>query len=59
MLVRAENDYKVYEIGTDGKKHHLSMSGDKFSATGRKWDAIFIINSLEKNFYKTGTVITK
>lgn len=59
MLVRAENDYKVYEIGKDNKKHHLNMSGEKFVSSGRKWEAIFIINDLEKNLYKTGTVIIK
>lgn len=58
-LVRAENDYKVYEIGSDNKKHHLSMNGEKFSASGRQWDAIFIINNLEKNSYRTGAIITK
>lgn len=58
-LVRADNDYKVYEIGLDGKKHHLSMSGEKFSASGRQWSAIFIINTAEKNSYRTGAVITK
>lgn len=59
MLVRADNDYKVYEIGADGKKHHLSMSGASFESSGRKWEAIFIINNLEKDSYKTGTVITR
>ncbi|MDP3057771.1 MAG: IPT/TIG domain-containing protein [bacterium] len=58
-LTRADNDYKVYEIGSDNKKHHLSMSGEKFTASGRKWEMIFIINSAEKNSYKTGTIITK
>ncbi len=58
-LVRADNDYKVYEIGIDNKKHHLSMSGLKFEASGRKWEAIFIINNAEKNYYKTGVVIAR
>lgn len=59
MLVRADNDYKVYELGSDKKKHHLSMSGDQFVASGRKWEMIFIINNAEKNLYKTGSIITK
>lgn len=59
MLVRADNDYKVYEIGSDNKKRHLFMSGAKFTASGRKWEAIFIINNAEKNLYKTGAIITK
>lgn len=59
MLVRADNDYKVYEIGKDNKKHHLYMSGAKFEASGRKWEAIFVINDLEKNLYKIGSVVAK
>lgn len=59
MLVRADNDYKVYEIGTDNKKHHLSMSGAKFEASGRKWEMVFIINNAEKKSYKAGAIITR
>ncbi|MBU3924580.1 IPT/TIG domain-containing protein [Patescibacteria group bacterium] len=59
MLARADNDYKVYEIGSDGKKRHLSMSSAGFEASGRKWETIFIINDLEKNSYKTGAAIMK
>lgn len=58
-LIRADGDYKVYEIGPDNKKHHLSMSAAKFESGGRSWDMVFIVNNAEKNFYKTGTLITK
>lgn len=56
-LVRADGDYKVYEIDANNIKHHLDITGEKFSASGRSWEAIFMINTLEKNLYKTGTPI--
>lgn len=59
MLVRADGDYKVYEIGSGNKKRHLSMSAAEFEAGGRKWEMVFTINNLEKNSYKTGAIITK
>ncbi len=58
-LVRADGDYKVYEVNTDNSKHHLSISAEQFSASGRSWDMIFTVNKMERNFYKTGSTITK
>ena len=57
--IRNVNDKKVYAIWPDGTKHWLNMSAQTFSETGRDWNAIFIINDAEFNFYKIGTDITK
>lgn len=53
-LVRAAGDKKVYEINGDKTKHWLNMTAEQFSASGRSWDSIFIINNLERDFYKIG-----
>jgi len=58
-LVRASGDQKVYEINSDGSKHWLNITAEQFSLSGRKWDSVYIINNAERNFYKTGTVVTK
>lgn len=58
-LVRASGDYKVYEVNSDNSKHHLAITAAQFAASGRSWDMVYIINSAEKNFYKTGSTITK
>jgi len=52
--VRNVNDKKVYAVWPDGTKHWLNMSGDYFTQSGRDWGAIFTINDLELNSYKTG-----
>jgi len=54
-LVRADGDKKVYEINGDGTKHWLNMTADEFSQTGRNWDMVYIINSSERDFYRTGS----
>lgn len=57
--VRNINDKKVYAVWPDGTKHWLNMTGDYFTQSGRDWQAIFIINDLELNAYKTGADITR
>ncbi len=57
FLVRAEGDYKVYEINGDKTKHHLQMTAEQFSASGRKWDMVYVINKKERDFYKTGVAV--
>ena len=57
--VRSVNDKKVYAVWPDGTKHWLNMTGDYFTQSGRDWGAIFTINELEFNTYKTGADITK
>ena len=57
--VRSVNDKNVYAVWPDGTKHWLNMTGQYFTESGRDWGAIFTINELEFNTYKTGTDITK
>jgi len=57
--VRNINEQKVYAVWPDGTKHWLHMTGDYFTQSGRDWNAIFIINDLELNNYKTGADITR
>lgn len=52
--VRAEGDERVYEINGDKTKHWLNMSAEAFSVSGRQWEAISIINEVERDFYITG-----
>lgn len=58
-LVRADGDYKVYEINGDGTKHWLNISAEQFTASGRKWEMISIINKAERDFYTTGVDVMK
>jgi len=53
-LVRAEGDFRVYEITSDGQKRWLNVTADIFSSSGRNWEAIFVINRQEGNYYKLG-----
>lgn len=57
--VRSINDKKVYAVWPDGTKHWLNMTGQYFTESGRDWGAIFTINDLELNAYKTGADITR
>lgn len=58
-LVRADEDYKVYEINGDGTKHWLNITAEQFEASGRKWEMISIINKEERDFYITGVEVLK
>lgn len=58
-LVRADEDTKVYEVNADGTKHWLNITAEEFTASGRNWDMVYIINSNEINFYITGADITE
>jgi len=58
-LVRANGDYKVYEINGDGTKHWLDMSSQQFSQSGRSWDMVFVINKIERDLYRTGAAVTR
>jgi len=57
--VRNISEQKVYAVWPDGTKHWLHMSADYFTQSGRDWNAIFIINDLELNHYKTGADIVR
>lgn len=56
-LVRAEGDYKVYEINGDGTRHWLDISAEQFSASGRLWDMVYTISKIELLWYKEGPAI--
>ena len=56
-LVRGTNDEKVYEINGDGTRHWLDMTPEKFSATGRLWDMVCIINQSELSWYEEGALV--
>jgi len=58
-LIRADGDYKVYEINRDLSKHWLNMSAEQFSASGRVWDMVFVVNKTERDLYKTGADVLK
>ena len=42
-----------------GTKHWISLTPVQWDASGRDWNAIFVINDLELNYYKTGADITR
>lgn len=56
-LIRAANDFRVYEVNGDGTKHWLNMTAEEFTASGRLWDMVYIVNSFERDFYQTGADI--
>ena len=57
--VRYVNEEQVYAVWPDGTKHWLNITPSTWDASGRDWEAIFIINDLELNTYKTGSEITR
>ncbi|MBU1102251.1 hypothetical protein KJ853_01160 [Patescibacteria group bacterium] len=58
-LVRADGDYRVYEINGDLSKHWLNMSAEQFVKFGGAWDMVYVINKKERDLYKTGADVTK
>lgn len=48
----------VYAIWWDNTKHWVNISAAQWDASGRDWDAIFIVNPAELNYYRTGSDIT-
>jgi len=50
-LVRALGDDKVYEIDAAGAKRWLNMTPEGFAASGRQWEAVYVINAAERDFY--------
>lgn len=57
--VRYVNEEQVYAVWPDGTKHWLNITPQQWDASGRDWGAIFIVNDLELNVYKTGANITR
>ncbi|MBI2624505.1 IPT/TIG domain-containing protein [Candidatus Parcubacteria bacterium] len=58
-LIRAVGDTRVYEIDSTGRKRWLQMTAGQFFSSGRRAEAIFDINTAERNFYRTGAAITR
>ncbi len=52
--VRADGDPKVYEVNGDKSRHWLNMTAEEFTTSGRVWDAVYIINKVERDFYALG-----
>ncbi|MBI2624016.1 hypothetical protein HYW67_00790 [Candidatus Parcubacteria bacterium] len=57
-LVRAVGDARVWQIDAAGKKHWLKMNHEQFLARGHSPNAIFDINSRERDFYRAAADIT-
>lgn len=57
--VKYVNEEKVYAIWPDSTKHWLNITPQQWDASNRDWGAIFTINDLELNYYKTGVDITR
>lgn len=57
--VRYVNGEKVYAVWPDGTKHWLNITPQQWDASGRDWEAIFIINDLELNIYRTESDIIR
>jgi len=57
FLIRASNDYKVYEIDNDKTKHWLNITAEEFINSGRKWEMIYVVNEKERDFYGEGKEI--
>ena len=50
FLIRASNDYKVYEI-KDKKKHWLDITAEEFENSGHSWDEVYVVNEEELGWY--------
>ena len=57
--VRAVGTEPVYAVWPDGTKHWLNITPAQWDASGRDWNAIFVINPAEANYYATGADITR
>jgi len=57
--VKYANDEKVYAIWPDGTRHWLNITPRQWDESYRDWNAIFTINDLELNYYKSGPDITR
>jgi len=57
--VRYVGGEEVYAVWPDGTKHWLNITPKQWDDSGRDWGAIFIINDLELNAYKTGANIVR
>ncbi len=58
-LVRSPSSRRIYSVDENNGRHWLNMSGNQFSASGRDWSSVFMVNSAELNFYPPGPAIRK
>lgn len=58
-LVRADGDYKVYEVNGDLTKHWLNITADQFAQSGRLWDMVYVVNKNERDLYIAGAEVRK
>ena len=56
-LIRADGDDRVYKVDSEGKKHWLDITAQQFETEGYNWEAIYIINKMELDWYGTGAEI--
>lgn len=57
-LMRAADDTKVYEVDVAGIKHWLNMTPEQFVTSGRRWEAVYVVNDRERDFYPLGVPVT-
>ncbi|MDP3794682.1 MAG: hypothetical protein Q8R13_02010 [bacterium] len=57
-LIREAGDGRVYEVDASGVKHWLNMTPLEFTASGRSWEAVYVVNARERDFYSTGAPAT-
>jgi len=57
--VKYLEDEKVYAVWPDATKHWMNITPRQWDASSRDWNAIFVINDLELNYYKTGADIIR
>ncbi len=57
--IRQVDTEPVYAVWPDGTKHWFNITAAQWDATGRDWNAIFIVNEREAAFYATGADITR
>ncbi len=57
--IRQVDTEPVYAVWPDGTKHHLAITAAQWDASGRDWNAIFIVNEREATFYPIGESITR
>ena len=54
-LIRADGDRRVYAVNADGTKHWLNMTAEQFTLSGHLWEMVYLVNSFERDFYRTGS----
>ncbi|MCK4892232.1 MAG: hypothetical protein KAS78_06210, partial [Candidatus Pacebacteria bacterium] len=54
-LIRELNDTKVYQINdNDLAKHHLNITAEQFTDSGRSWEMVYVVNKRERDYYEMG-----